>query len=88
MFFILILRVFVIILHVSCLFFTNSNDYNLLLGSAVFRVHIDIDKDADCLQSNNNDPLNDLWLLFATLSFSLNSCHFHCFCAALFTQAY
>ena len=36
-----------------------------------FRVHTDIDKDADCLQSNNNDSLNDLWLLFATLFFFL-----------------
>ena len=37
-----------------------------------FHVHTDIDKDADCLQSNNNDSLNDLWLLFATLFFFLN----------------
>ena len=44
-------------------FFTNSNNYNLSLG----RVHIN--KDADCLKSNNNDSLNDLWLLFATLVF-------------------
>ena len=68
---ILLLCVFVIILHVSCLFFINSNDHNLSLGSAVFRFHIDIDKDTDCLQSNNNDSLNDLWLLFSTLFFFL-----------------
>ena len=61
------------ILHVSCLFFTNCNDYNLSTGSAFFRVHTDIDKDGDCLQSNNNDSLNDLWLLFATLFFFLES---------------
>ena len=47
--------------------FTNSNDYNLSLGSVFFRVHIEIDKDADHFQSNNNDSLNDLWLLFASL---------------------
>ena len=87
------------ILHVSCLFFTNCNDYNLSTGSAFFRVHTDIDKDGDCLQSNNNDSLNDLWLLFATLFFFLKvwfnnrsniktPCHFDCFCDALFTQAY
>ena len=33
------------ILHVSCLFFTNCNDYNFSTGSAFFRVHPDIDKD-------------------------------------------
>ena len=66
---ILLLCVFGIILHASCLFFTTANNYNLSLGSAVFRVQIDIDKDADCFKSNNNDSLNDLWLLFATLFF-------------------
>ena len=70
---ILLLCVFVIILHVSCYFFTNSNDYNLSLGCVVYRVHIDIDKDGDCLQSNNNNSLNDLWLLFAALIFFLES---------------
>ena len=34
-------------------------------------VHTDIDKYGDCLQSNNNNFLNDLWLLFATLFFFL-----------------
>ena len=52
-------------------FFTNSNDYNLSSGSDFFYVHTDIDKDADFLQSNNNDSLNYLWLLFATLFFFL-----------------
>ena len=65
---ILLLRVFVNILHASSLFFTNSND-NLSSGSVFFRIHTDIDKDADCLQSNNNNSLNGLWLLFATLFF-------------------
>ena len=68
---ILLWCVFVNISHVFCLFFTNCNDYNLSTGSAFFRVHTDIDKDCDCLQSNNNDFLNDLWLLFGTLFFSL-----------------
>ena len=64
------------ILHVSRLFFTNSfYDYNLSSGSAFFgaffsRVNIDIEKYADCLQSNN-DSLNDLWLLFLNLGFSV-----------------
>ena len=66
----LLLYVFVSILHVSCLFSTNSNDYNLSSSSVFVRVHNDIEKDAYCLQSNNNDSLNDLWLLFATLFFS------------------
>ena len=61
------------ILHVFCLFFTNCNDYNLSTGSAFFRVHTDINKDCDCLESNNNDFLNDLWLLFGTLFFFLES---------------
>ena len=61
---ILLLCVSVNVLHVSCLFFTNCNDYNLSTGSAFFCVHTDIDKDGDCLQSNINDSLNDLWLLF------------------------
>ena len=59
----LLLYVFVYILHVSCLFFTNSNDYNLSSGSVFFRIHTDIDKDADWIQSNNNNSLNDSWLL-------------------------
>ena len=54
------------------LFFTNCNDYNLPTGSAFFCVHSDIDKNGDCLESNNNDFLNDLWLLFETLFFFLN----------------
>ena len=66
----LLLYVFVNILHVSCLFFNKFNDYNLSSGSVLFCIHADIDKDADCLQSNNNDSLYDLWLLFATFFFS------------------
>ena len=64
------------ILHVSRLFFTNSfYNYNLSSGSVFFgaffsRVNIDIEKYADCLQSNN-DSLNDLWLLFLNLGFSV-----------------
>ena len=41
---ILVLCVFVIILRVSCLFFTNSSGCNLSLGSAVFRVYIILTK--------------------------------------------
>ena len=50
---------------------TNSNDYNLSSDFVLLRVNIDIEKDADCLQSNNNDSLNDLWLLFSILIFFL-----------------
>ena len=32
-----------------------------------FRVHTDNDKNGYCLQSNNNNSLNDLWLLFANV---------------------
>ena len=35
----LLLCIFVNILHVSCLFFTNSNDYNSSSGSVIFGVH-------------------------------------------------
>ena len=58
-------------LHVSCLFFPDSSDYNVSSGPVFFLVHIDIDKDGNCLQGNNNDSLNDLWLLFETLFFFL-----------------
>ena len=68
---ILLWCVFVNILHVSCLFFSNCNNFNLSTGSAFFCVHTDIDKDGDCFQSNDNNSLNDLWLLFATLLFFL-----------------
>ena len=37
-----------------------------------FHLHIYIDKDADCLQSNNNVFSNDLWLVFSTLVLLLN----------------
>ena len=38
-----------------------------------FRVHTDIDKDTDCLRSNNNDSLNNLWLLFLKVWFNNRS---------------
>ena len=44
--------------------FTSSSGYNLSSDSVFFfHVHIDIDKDADCLESNN-DSLNDLGYFF------------------------
>ena len=36
-----------------------------------FRLHIEIDKDANRFQINNNESLNDLWLFFGTLFFFL-----------------
>ena len=68
---ILLLCVSVNILHVSYLFFTNCNDYNLSTGSAFLRLHTDTDKNGNCIQSNNKDFLYDLRLLFATLFFIL-----------------
>ena len=38
-----------------------------------FRVHTDIDKDTDCLRSNNNDSLNNLWLPFLKVWFNNRS---------------
>ena len=52
----LFLCVFVIILHVSCLSFTNCNDCNSL-SSSFFHIHISIDRNVDHPQCNNNDSL-------------------------------
>ena len=45
--------------------FTNFNDYNSSTGSTSFHIHANIDKDANCLQSNNNTSSKNLWLLFS-----------------------
>ena len=58
--------VFVNILQVSYLCFTTFNDCNSPSCSAFFRFHINIDKDTDCLQSNDNVLSNDLQLVFST----------------------
>ena len=55
---------FVNVLHVFYLF-TNFNDYNSSAGSTSFHIHANIDKDANCLQINNNTSLKNLWLLFS-----------------------
>ena len=55
---------FVNVLHVFYLF-TNFNDYNSSTGSTSFHIHANIDKDANCLQSNNNTSSKNLWLLFS-----------------------
>ena len=52
------------VLHVFYLF-TNFNDYNSSTGSTSFHIHANIDKDANCLQSNNNTSSKNLWLLFS-----------------------
>ena len=49
----------------------NSNDYNLSSDFAFFHVYTDTNKGNQCLQSHNNDSLNNLWLIFAILFFSL-----------------
>ena len=56
-----LLILFTIIIYHQVLFF---------FGAFFFRVNIDIEKYADCLQSNNNDSLNDLWL-FLNLGISV-----------------
>ena len=62
------LCVFVNVLHVSYLF-DNFNDYDSSSGSvSFFHIHANIDKDVNCLQSNNNSSSKNLWLLF-TASF-------------------
>lgn len=60
----LFLCVFNNILSVFCLFFTDFSNYNSSSDSVFVHAHIIIDKDTDCLQSNNNSSWNDLWLLF------------------------
>ena len=50
---VLLLCIYVDVLRVY-LFFTNFGDYIASSGSVFFRVHFNIDKDADCLRSNNN----------------------------------
>ena len=62
----LFLCVFVNILQVSYSCFTSFNDCNSSSCSAFFNFNINIDKDADCFQSNNNVFSNDLWLVFST----------------------
>ena len=50
--------------------FTNFNDYN---SSAVsIPIHTNIGKVANCLQSNNNTSLKNLWLLFSASFLFLN----------------
>ena len=51
--FALLLRVCVNILHAFYLF-TNFKDYNLSTGSTFYNIHANIEKDANCPQSNNN----------------------------------
>ena len=65
--FALLLCVFVNVLHVSYLF-ASFNDYDASSGSiSFFHIHTNIEKDVNCLQSNNNDSSNNLWLLFSAL---------------------
>ena len=63
--FALLLCVFVNVLHVSYLF-ASFNDYDASSGSiSFFHIHTNIEKDVNCLQSNNNDSSNNHWLLFS-----------------------
>ena len=60
----LLLSVFVNVLHVYL--FASFNDYDASSGSiSFFHIHTSIDKDVDCLQSNNNSSSKNLWLLFS-----------------------
>ena len=63
--FALLLCVLVNVLHVSYLF-ASFNDYDASSGSiSFFHIHTNIDKDVNCLQSNNNASSKNLWLLFS-----------------------
>ena len=63
--FALLLCVFVNGLHVSYLF-ANFNDYDSSSGCiSFFHIYANIDKDLNCLQSNNNASSQILWLLFS-----------------------
>ena len=63
--FALLLCVFVNVLHVSYSF-ASFNDYDASSGSiSIFHIHTNIDKDVNCLQSNNNASSKNLWLLFS-----------------------
>ena len=65
--FALLLCVFVNVLHVSYLS-ANFNDYDSSSGStSFFHIHANIEKDNNCLQSNNNASSKNLWLLFSAL---------------------
>ena len=46
--------------------FTSFNDCNSSSCSVFIHFHIDVDKEADCLESNSNASSNDLWLVFST----------------------
>ena len=70
----LFLCVFVDVLQVSYLCFTSFSDCSSPSCHAFFRFHININKDADCLQSNNNVFSNDLWLVFSTSVLFLQVC--------------
>ena len=63
--FALLLCAFVNVLHVSYLF-ASFNNYDASSGSiSFFHIHTNIDKDVNCLQSNNNASSKNLWLLFS-----------------------
>ena len=50
--------IFACLVIILRLFFANSNNCNLLSASVFFHVLSNIDKDADCCQSNNNNINN------------------------------
>ena len=62
---VLLLGVFLSVLHVSYLLFTNFNNNNLSSCSVFVHLHVNIEEDTDLLQSNNSAYSNDLWLLFS-----------------------
>ena len=62
--FALLLCVCVNVLYVFYLF-DNFNDYKSSTGSTFLHIHANLDKDTNCLQSNNNASSKNLWLLFS-----------------------
>ena len=51
---VLLLGVFLSVLHVSYLLFTNFNNNNLSSCSVFVHLHVNIEEDTDLLQSNNS----------------------------------
>ena len=61
---------FFLSLHCSCAFVLTFYMFFvclliLMTGSTFFHIHANIDKDANCYQSNNNTSSKNLWLLFS-----------------------
>ena len=70
LFFLVFALLFYVFVNVLLVFnlFTNFKDYNSSSGSTVFHFHVNFDKDATYLQTNNNASSKNPWLLFSAWS--------------------